>query len=542
VRSLGAAFLAAAIVLTSPLEAQEDRSPTSTRSLTLTDAIVSSLHKNHDLTIERESLRIAEASLRKTDGSYDPTLKFESKVRDRIDPVNSILSGAPAGEVAPKLTTLSGSSSLSRLCRGGGTASISAAVARDWTDNFFTLLAPAYTTALTLEFRQPILQNRKIDATRKAIRVARTERDRSVSSLKRMVTETVAAVEKSYWTLVAARRDTDVRRDSVVLAQEQWTDTKARVDAGVLGPTELSQPAAEVEKRKGELYASEEQVRRAEHQLKLLILDNPTDPEWNTEYVPAQQPSPILVAIDPSSAIRKAIEVRPELVEAQAQVSKQKVEVEAARDHIRPQLDLVASYSRRGFAGQNNPNVIVFPGMPTEDHPELVGGLGRSIGTLGADYFPDASVGAVCSVPLGNRAAKEDFEVARSGSRQAWVRFVQTQQKIAVEVRNAIVALRTAWQRIEAARAGRTAAEVQLQAERDRFIAGVTTNFMVLTRQNDLVQARITETAALTDYEKARVEYCRSVGTLLADRQIEIVGSFPSMGSPSRRVGRTAGL
>jgi outer membrane protein TolC len=59
----------------------------------------------------------------------------------------------------------------------------------------------------------------------------------------------------------------------------------------------------------------------------------------------------------------------------------------------------------------------------------------------------------------------------------------------------------------------------------------MSTNFLVLTRQNDLTNARVTETAALTDYRKAQTELARSTGALLKERHIEI--EEPAGGSAS---------
>ena len=53
---------------------------------------------------------------------------------------------------------------------------------------------------------------------------------------------------------------------------------------------------------------------------------------------------------------------------------------------------------------------------------------------------------------------------------------------------------------------------------------GISTNFLVLTRQNDLTNARVTETSALTDYRKAATEFARATGVLLEERGISIAG------------------
>ena len=90
---------------------------------------------------------------------------------------------------------------------------------------------------------------------------------------------------------------------------------------------------------------------------------------------------------------------------------------------------------------------------------------------------------------------------------------------------DAAAAVRTAYQRFEAAQAESESARVQLDAERDRFAVGLSTNFLVLTRQNDLARARLDEISARTDYRIARAELARSTGSLLRDRAIEIEGA-----------------
>ena len=159
----------------------------------------------------------------------------------------------------------------------------------------------------------------------------------------------------------------------------------------------------------------------------------------------------------------------------------------------------------------------------------LEGGFGRSLGTIGEGRFPDASIGLSLSVPVFNRAAKGDLAIAKAQKSQAEILVAQQKQRVAVEVRNAVLTLDTAAQRIDAAKAGRAAAETQLRAEKERYGVGLSTNFFVLTRQNDLAQAVLTETAALTDYRKALTDFARASGTLLDERRIEIRDDAPAV-------------
>jgi outer membrane protein TolC len=525
--------LAAALLASATLAAQTAPAPAPPAGvpLSLADATARALARNNEIALERESFRIADASILKAAGSYDPAFRLDAGYRNHTDPVNSLLSGAPAGEISPSSEGVSASASLGTLLPTGGTVSVSASGSRDVTNNFFALLSPGYSTSLGINLRQPLLQNLSVDPARRAIRIASFGRDASTASLRKTVSDTVAAVERAYWTLVAARRDVTVRESNLRLAADQRDDTKSRIDVGTLPESDIAQPLAELERRRGDLLASEEQMRRAELALKLLLLGDESDPLWNETLLPSDAPEAPAARVDLAEALRVAGQKRPELAAARAGLAQRGVDVDYARDRLRPQLDLVAGYARRGLAGGLNPNAPAtgFTGGPVVVPDALEGAFGRSLGTVAEGRFPDASIGLSLSVPVFNRSAKGDVAIAKAQKSQAEILLAQQKQRVAVEVRSAVLALETAEQRIDAAKAGRAAAETQLAAEKERYGVGLSTNFFVLTRQNDLAAAALAETAALTDYRKALTEYARATGQLLDDRRIEIAGDAPAV-------------
>ena len=533
---IGKALALALLLLAFPLPADEPPAPAAPAApagvpLSLADATARALANNNDIAIERESFRIVDASLLKADAPYDPTLRLDARYRNHTDPANSLLSGAPPNELAPSGEGYSGAASIGALLPTGGTVSLSASAARDLTNNFLTLLSPAYSSSLGIDLRQPLLQNLSVDPARRAIRIARLDKERSTASLKRTVADTVANVERAYWNLVAARRDVQVRAASVGLAGEQREDTKSKIDVGTLPETDIAQPLAELERRKGDLYASQEQMRRAELLLKLLLLKDSNDPLWNQTLEPVDPPETAIVHVDLVDAIRQAESTRPELAEAKSTLAERDVDVDFAKDRLKPQLDLVAGYARRGLAGSLNPNApdAGFLGVAIVVPDAVAGGFGRSVSTISEGRFPDASIGLSLSVPVFNRGARGDLAIAKAQRSQAEILVAQQKQRVAVEVRNAVLTLDTAAQRIDAAKAGRAAAETQFRAEKERYGVGLSTNFFVLTRQNDLAQAVLTETAALTDYRRALTDFARASGTLLDERRIEIRDDAPAV-------------
>lgn len=517
------AFLALTVVLTAAGASAAEK------DISLAEAIDRALGKNQDIAVQREAVGVAAANLQRADGRYDPEFRLDFQWQEQTEAVNFIFSGAPPGSVGPTSNGVLGQAAITELLPTGGTVSLGTTIGRATTDNIFTLLTPAYTTFVGIDLRQPLLQDREIDPERRLIRVASLEHERSRAQLQAVVADTVAAVERAYWTLSAALSDVAVREESLRLAQAQEAETRTRIEAGVLSESDLAVPQAEVERRRVDLYAAREAAQRAALDLKTLMLDDPVDPLWDEALRPIDPPATALVPLDVPAELAQAADRRPEVAEAAADLARRDVDTQAAKNRILPRLDLVASYGRYGLAGTVNPNLVNFPNYPVTIPPELIGGIGRSYGTIGENAFPDATVGFTFGLPIGNRSAKADAAAADAERRQAAILLAREKQRVGVEVRTAALAVEAAAQSIDAARAGLRAARTQLEAENVRFAAGLTTNYFVLTRQNELAQAARTETAALTGYRKALADYARACGTLLARHHIEFADDGPAV-------------
>jgi HAE1 family hydrophobic/amphiphilic exporter-1 len=513
-RTLTATFCLALCLSTSRPASADER-------LTLAEATSRALAKNHSIRVERENVAAADARARGSLGAYDPTLSLDVNGRHHRDPVNSLFSGAPDGRPAPSQNRFISTVSLSQRFRTGAMASASTSVSRDGTDGVFSPFAPAYTSSLGVELQQPLLRDRAIDPSRTALLVTALVRDRSSAALASQALTTVADVETAYWRLVAARRGLDVRRGSLALAEQQRIDTQSRIEARTVAVSDLAQPTAEVEKRRGELLSAQESVVRAERALKLLMIDSLDDPTWAETLIPTDTPDTAVLPVDVAGALAIARRYRPEITELTAAGSQQDVQIKLSRDQLKPRLDLVASYTIRGMAGELESAGLPF-NIPVSLPASLSGGLGNSWSNLFDQKFPDLVVGVSFDVPLGRREARAQVAAAEADRRRIATTMAGTQEKIAAEVLNAATALETAAGRIQAARAGLIAAQTQLRAEQDRFAAGLSTNFFVLTRQNDLAEAQLAEIDALTDYRKAQTELSRAKGSLLEDRSIRV--------------------
>ena len=489
--------------------------------LTLADATSRALAKNYSIRVERENVRAADARARGSLGAYDVQLSLDVSARHHRDPVNSLFSGAPNGRPAPSQNSFMSTVSLSQRFRTGALATASTSVTREGTDGVFSPFAPAYTSSLGVDLQQPLLRDRAIDPSRTALLVTALDRDRSGAALASQALSTVADVEKAYWGLVAARRELEVRRGNLALAEQQRIDTQIRIEARTVAVSDLAQPTAEVERRRGVLLSAQESVMRAERALKLLMIDSLDDQMWAESIVPADAPDTPMLPVDIAAAMAAAKRNRPEIADLTAAGSQQDLQIKLSRDQLKPRMDLVASYTIRGLAGELESTGLPF-NIPVSLPASLNGGLGNSWSNLFDQKFPDLVVGVSFDVPLGRREARAQMAAAEADRRRIATTMAGVQDRITAEVLNAVTALETAAGRIQAARAGLVAAQTQLRAEQDRFGAGLSTNFFVLTRQNDLAEAQLAEIAALTDYRKAQTELSRAKGSLLDDRNIRI--------------------
>jgi outer membrane protein TolC len=110
-------------------------------------------------------------------------------------------------------------------------------------------------------------------------------------------------------------------------------------------------------------------------------------------------------------------------------------------------------------------------------------------------------------------------EVARQ---QLLMNRTKVEQNIIVEIRNAVDNLDTCHEQVDAAKIARDLAEQELEGETERFDAGLSQNFLVLQRQNDLATAQGDELQALIAYKKAVITLQQNMYNLLELNDFEI--------------------
>jgi outer membrane protein len=109
--------------------------------------------------------------------------------------------------------------------------------------------------------------------------------------------------------------------------------------------------------------------------------------------------------------------------------------------------------------------------------------------------------------PLGANTAHANLARVKLEYDQAKVQLRNMEMQITTQVRTAARNVATNQQLVQSAKVSRELQEKKLEAEEKKLAAGMSSPFFVVQAQRDLSLARTTEIKAISDYNKALVDF-----------------------------------
>lgn len=486
-------------------------------SLSMNDAIRQALQNNNDIEVARDDVRFAETQLRSLYGAYDPVFSITPQIIKNVTPQTSSFLGGGGAAGTTSVTTFNLGPALSKQFeRGGGFYTLSFNNSRTSTSSTNSSLSPFYSSNLSLQFTQPLLRDRAIDANRRAIKVQKKRLEQSDSDFRARTISIISQVQASYWNLVFALRNQQNQLDSLNLARQNMKNIEAQIAAGAKAPLDRAQVQTDIASRETNLFIATQSVSQAENSLKQLMLRDPSSPQWSAQITPTDAPTFDLSPVNLSASLEEARKNRPELKRLTLQKDINGVDIEYYKNQTKPQVDLTGTVATTGLAGS--------PCIPNPDPAlnrclapptNLVGGFGKDIGNLGRLKTYNVTVGAAISFPIHNTTAKANLAGARIQQQQLDASYRSQDQAVETDVRNSAQAVDTAQKRVVASRQARESAEQQLNGEQKLYEVGRSTTFLLLQRQNELTSARTTELQSQTDYNKALSDLQRATAATL---------------------------
>ena len=260
--------------------AAQARPAARTTRLTLDEAVSRALENNLDIAVQRLNPQIADLDIASAQAAFLPTFDSTVGSSSRTQPSTTQLDG---GQRVVVDTTTYNTGLTQALKWGGATVDASWSNSRNETTSIFSSFNPSYRSNLDLVYTQPLLRGFKIDPIRQRLQVTRLTRELSDIDLRRMITNTDAAVRSAYWDLVIASETIAVQQQFVELAEDLIADNQARVELGTLAPIDIIQSQSEAAQRRQVLTEALQVRRTAELVLKRLLVGGTDDPLWEAE-------------------------------------------------------------------------------------------------------------------------------------------------------------------------------------------------------------------------------------------------------------------
>jgi len=349
------------------------------------------------------------------------------------------------------------------------------------------------------------------------LRIAKNNQKISDAAFKLQVVTTVTQIANMYWDLVAAYEDEQVKTQSLQFAQRT-------LDIGRKQLALQAIPAMEVMKDEGEVANCEQDltIAKATLQFQELLIKNALTKNLDDpilEAMPVQptdlstiQTQPITGSTEDS--IAQALRDRIELKESDIDLQNRNISRDAARNALLPTISLTAYYGGTGLAGPSNPA----SGITSTAETSWGGAVRHAFNNTAPDYY----VGLSVDIPIRNRVAKSDQYRSELEMSQAELRLQQLKKQIRIEVRNAQYALEQSRARVEFATKARDLAKKTFDITAKEQELGAGSSYQTLTSRHDLAEAESSFVAAMTAYQKAKIELERSIGSTLEDNQISV--------------------
>jgi outer membrane protein TolC len=446
--------------------------------------------------------------------TYDPQVSGALNDEHYTQPLSNIaIYGIPTLEQ----NTTNGNVNYSQAFPTGTTFSAVFDNSRGTTNSPNSFLNPSLNSYYHVLLQQQLLAGFGFGPNLRYLRIAKNNQKISDQAFKLQVITTITQIANMYWDLVAAYEDEQVKSRSLDFANQTLESDRKQLALQAIPAMDVMKAEAEVASREQDLTIAKSTLQFQELLMKNALTKNLDDPIL--EAMPVR-PTDQTGSLDGTAQgptedmIARALRDRIELSESDLDLDSRRISAIAARNAVLPSVAATAFYGGTGLAGLPNPASTTVSTAPRD----FGGAVKNAFNNSAPDYYFGLSV----SIPIRNRIAKSDQYRAELETRQSELRLQQLKKQIRIEVRNAQYALEQSEARVVAARKGRELAQKTFDITAKEQELGAGSNYQTLTAQRDLSVAESTLVAAMTAYQKAKIEVDRAVGSTLEANAISI--------------------
>jgi outer membrane protein TolC len=513
--------------------------------LSLSDAIAMALENNIDIEVSRYLYPLSDTALMSAQASNGAGVSYDPALTSTINwghnatiQTNAITAG---GKSVNSGDTRVRNFGIQQGFATGGTATLGFNNTISTNNNINQIFYPSYTSGLSLQASQPLLQGFGLAYNRRNIRIAKNNLRVTDYQFEQQINTTLNTVISTYWNLVSAALAVDVAQQTLQQAQRLMSDNQKQLDIGTMAPLDVLQAKQQVSTSETSLITAQTLVEQYEVSLKNLLSRNglASASLANVHVIPTDRITvPDVEPIQPEQDVMdKALDRRPELAQQRLQLENSKINLTGAHNALLPQLSLTGQVSNPGGGGIfdfSAPNIDPQTGLPKVNpltgeliprqapDPNLIGGYGNILRQLFGVPTVNYQIGFTLNIPLRNRSAQAAYITQDLQLRQTELGLQKEINQIRLDVQNALIAVKNARARYQSSAVASDVARQVLEAEQKKYELGASTSYAVVQHQTDLANARQAEVAAISAYAQAKLQLDQATGTILENNNIVI--------------------
>ncbi len=469
----------------------------------LSDVILNTLKNSRDIRVQEYSRSITESGVDAAKGIYDLLLQASDTYASNDSHTNyrsSMIDDVPGRSSQIRNNGLS--VSLEQLLPTGGVLQLTAENSRMSSHNQPSTFGHEEGMTFGAYFIQPLLRGFGPAVTNAPIKIAMLEEKMAREDFRDYVITELTTAVQDYWNLVFAINNYELQNLSLKRAQELMRANQAKLDAGTVAPNVVLQAQAEVSQREANVIRSRSVIATAQDTLKRRMNITEGTEQWNYNLVPLDSPQFSVMDLNEEAVYQEAMEARPDYRKILYGIERAGVQKMVAKNNTLPNVSAVAGYD------------LSDADTSTRDDFSRVEG-----DTDGSGY----NVGLQASYRLQNRQAKAAYRQSQDAEKQQEELKRSTEDRIRLEVRNAIRSIETDLRLITAGDSWVKAEDDKLKAELQRYEVGYTTIFEVIQFQEDLVSAQVQYLQAVINFNKSLIELQRVKASFLNDYRVEFL-------------------
>jgi outer membrane protein TolC len=353
------------------------------------------------------------------------------------------------------------------------------AVGRDFDLRDQTMAEATRSRGWSLNFSQPLLKGAGTDVNTASVQIALLTEQSNILSLKSTLINVLNTVITAYRSYVQAIQTLEITRQSLVRSQALAETNRELIAAGRMAAIELVQSESEVANREFSLSMAENTADAAR-----LALTKSIDIDRNTVITPMLETEVPALPYTREQARTLAFANRPD-------VQGMRLSQESARlQHLLAKNGTLWSLALNGSYGQR---------------------AGDAPGTAASNW----STALVLNIPLADLAIQQSYMAAEIQLQKLDNDLTRQRESIEIDVDNALRNAEMSLRQIKLATQARVLSEKKVEIETDRLKAGRSTNFQMVSYQNDLVYAQNNELSAIINYRNALTTLDSTLGITL---------------------------